>query len=67
VRVDSIQQGLEILTSRNCNYVFSATAYAFPVQRGFKLDAHDRIEMLQPDAFSSRSQDLEEYYHDAGP
>ena len=60
-----IKEGLNKLIQLNCNYAFSATSYDFPLQRAFKV-CGDHIEMLNPEAFNTRSQDLEEYYHDAG-
>lgn len=60
-------QGLEkIKNNSNLNYVFSATTYPFPIQRAIKLNAHDTVEMFSPQYFNSRSQDLEEAWHDAG-
>lgn len=60
-------QGLEkIKNNSNLNYVFSATTYPFPIQRAIKLNADDTVEMFSPQYFNSRSQDLEEAWHDAG-
>ncbi len=46
--------------------VFSAATYPFPVQRAFEISAEGCAEMLQPDCYAVRSQDLPETYHDAG-
>jgi N-acylneuraminate cytidylyltransferase len=48
------------------NYCFTATNYAAPIQRAFKLTDNKRAQMFQPELFNERSQDLEEAYHDAG-
>lgn len=48
------------------NYCFTATNYAAPIQRAFKLTENKRAEMFQPELFNERSQDLEEAYYDAG-
>jgi len=45
---------------------FSATSMPFPIQRTFKLTPDGRCEMFTPEYYSSRSQDLEEAYQDAG-
>ena len=66
VRTEDIQRGLKILNELECDYVFSATSYAFPIQRAIRLTAGDRIEMFNPEHFNTRSQDLEDAYHDAG-
>lgn len=47
------------------NYAFSATNFSFPIQRAIKL-TNNKVEMFQPEHINTRSQDLEEAYHDAG-
>ncbi len=66
LRPQDLNQGLQMLTERNCDFVFSATSYGYPIQRAFRLKAGARVEMLDPTQFSARSQDLEEVFHDAG-
>jgi len=61
-----IQRGLEILTLTGSNYAFSVTSYPFPIQRAIRITMKGRIEMFHPEEFNTRSQDLEEAYHDAG-
>jgi pseudaminic acid cytidylyltransferase len=66
VRAEDIQRGLESLTNSAADYAFTLTSFEFPVQRAIRITAAGRVEMLNPDHFSTRSQDLEETYHDAG-
>lgn len=66
VTVADLQQGLQLLRENDANYAFSVTSYAFPVQRAIRLTAQSRVEMFQPEHFNTRSQDLEEAWHDAG-
>ena len=61
-----IQKGLQELTENGIDYAFSATSFPFPIQRAIKLNAEQRVEMFQPEHLNTRSQDLEEAYHDAG-
>ncbi|AZQ85463.1 pseudaminic acid cytidylyltransferase [Colwellia sp. Arc7-635] len=61
-----IQQGLKSLTDNSVKYAFSATSFPFPIQRAIKLDKNDQVNMFQPEHLNTRSQDLEEAYHDAG-
>lgn len=61
-----IQQGLKALEEEGVQYAFSATSFPFPIQRAIKLDAGCRVQMFQPEHVNTRSQDLEEAYHDAG-
>jgi pseudaminic acid cytidylyltransferase len=66
VQADDLQRGLKILKSTKANYAFSVTSYAFPIQRAVRITTDQRVQMLQPEHFESRSQDLEELWHDAG-
>ncbi|MEA3286035.1 MAG: pseudaminic acid cytidylyltransferase [Candidatus Marinimicrobia bacterium] len=61
-----LQQGFEKLEKSDAINAFSAAIMPFPVQRAFKITANGRCEMLWPEHFTSRSQDLEETYQDAG-
>jgi N-acylneuraminate cytidylyltransferase len=63
---DDIVTGIELLSESNNNYVFSVTNYAFPIQRAIRILNSKQVEMFQPKNFNTRSQDLEEAYHDAG-
>nr|WP_017677352.1 pseudaminic acid cytidylyltransferase [Pseudomonas chengduensis] len=63
---EDICRGLEILVGNDCDYAFSVTSYAFPIQRAIRITPADRVEMFNPEHFNTRSQDLEEAYHDAG-
>lgn len=66
VTAEALKQGLEQLKQTGAAYAFSATSYAFPIQRAFKLKSSLGVEMFNPEQFNTRSQDLEEAYHDAG-
>lgn len=66
VSAEDIQQGLKQLEQTRVSYAFTVTSYAFPIQRAIKITADDGIEMFAPEHFNTRSQDLEEAYHDAG-
>lgn len=47
-------------------YVFPVVQYPSPIQRAFWMNSDNDIIMVQPEHFSSRSQDLEVAWHDAG-
>lgn len=66
VQPQDLCQGLALLQTQQCNYVFSVTSYPFPIQRAIRIIQTKRVEMFQPEHFLTRSQDLEEAYHDAG-
>lgn len=66
VRAQDLQAGLVELETQACNYAFSMTSYAFPIQRALQLTTAGRVRMFYPEHFNTRSQDLQEAYHDAG-
>lgn len=49
----------------NIDSVFTCVAYSYPVQRCLHI-VDDKISMVYPEFFDTRSQDLETIYHDAG-
>ena len=51
---------------QECKFLFSATAFDFPIQRAIKLDENARVSMFYPQFEKTRSQDLEHAFHDAG-
>jgi pseudaminic acid cytidylyltransferase len=66
IKLDYLQQGLKIIKNFSFNYTFSATKYVYPIQRSFWINKNKELEMFNPKHSNSRSQDLEEYFHDAG-
>lgn len=66
VSAEFLRAGLGILQQEQCSYAFSVTSYPFPIQRAVRIDYEGRVGMFQPEHFNSRSQDLEEAWHDAG-
>jgi N-acylneuraminate cytidylyltransferase len=66
IQARDIEIGLTVLESSGADYAFSVTSYAFPIQRAIRITAEKRLEMFQPEHFNTRSQDLEEAWHDAG-
>ncbi|MDN5873136.1 MAG: pseudaminic acid cytidylyltransferase [Sinobacteraceae bacterium] len=66
VRAEDLQRGLKLLRDTGADYAFSVTSYAFPIQRAIKITPAGRVAMFQPEHFNTRSQDLEEAWHDAG-
>lgn len=61
-----LQEGMKTLHSSGADYALSVTSYAFPIQRAIRITSGKRIEMFHPEHFDTRSQDLEEAWHDAG-
>ncbi len=61
-----IVRGLHELKTSGTEYAIAVTSFPFPIQRALRINEHHRIGMLNPSAFTARSQDLEEAFHDAG-
>ena len=66
VSAADLQRGIDTLDREGCDYAFSITSYPFPIQRAIRITDDGRIRMFQPEHFNTRSQDLEEAWHDAG-
>ena len=66
IQATDIQSGLKLISKKHCDYVISVTSFAFPIQRALKIEADGKVGMFFPEHFNTRSQDLEEAYHDAG-
>lgn len=66
LRPEDIRQGLDMVHDRSVEFVFSATTFAFPIQRAIALNENDRVTMFDESHALTRSQDLQSAYHDAG-
>lgn len=67
LKSENIIKSFDILDADNdCNLVFSATSFAFPIQRAIYTDDNNYVKMFQPEEYTTRSQDLVESLHDAG-
>jgi N-acylneuraminate cytidylyltransferase len=47
-------------------YVMAVTTFPYPIQRALRRDAQGGVTMMAPEHMTTRSQDLEEAWHDAG-
>lgn len=66
VQPDFLVQGLKLLEASDSVSAFSVTSFPFPIFRGLKVNEMGHLEMLWPEHRLTRSQDLQETYHDAG-
>jgi len=65
VTPERLKEGMELLTKSNAGSVLPIVKFSYPPQRGLVI--RDGIaQMLQPENYNVRSQDLEPLYHDAG-
>ena len=61
-----LKKGLDLIRLKDVDYVLSATSYAFPIQRAIRISGDGKISMFSPEHLHTRSQDLEDAWHDAG-
>lgn len=66
VSAKDLQLGWQLIQQSSSSYAFSVTSYAFPIQRAIRLTDTGRVAMFNQEHFQTRSQDLEEAWHDAG-
>ncbi|MDC3293773.1 pseudaminic acid cytidylyltransferase [Alphaproteobacteria bacterium] len=65
INTSYLNEGFEAISSGLYDFAFSVTSYDFPVQRAL-VNRSGAINAVFPDHINSRSQDLEETFHDAG-
>ncbi len=63
---DDLVAARQLLVDSAAAFVFSATTFPAPIQRALRRRPDGTCEMFQPEHRTTRSQDLEEAYHDAG-
>jgi len=63
---EDIKRGFELIKNTDADYTFSVTSYPSPIQRAIRINQQQRVEMFQPEYYNTRSQDLENAWHDAG-
>ncbi len=62
---NKLNEAFTLLVSKKLDAVFPVMPFSFPIQRSLKLK-QERLEYFYPEFENSRSQDLEQAYHDAG-
>jgi len=66
VQPSDLKEAISIMEAGNWKYVFTVGEYSSPIFRSFTQDSDGGIKMLFPECFETRSQDLDNVYHDAG-
>lgn len=59
-------EGYRKLEESGKSFAFSVTSFPFPIQRSIRMNGEGCVEAIFPEHIFTRSQDLEEAYHDAG-
>ena len=63
VQAKDLRRGFELLQQSGAGYAFSVTSYAFPIQRAIRITADQRVEMFNPELFTTRSQQIDKDSH----
>lgn len=66
IQIPDLCSGLQLLEKNSCSFVFPVANYGFPIQRALRITEAGRVAMFYPEHFNTRSQDLDEAWHDAG-
>lgn len=67
VKIENLIEGKNLLRKvKEDRFTFSATKYNFPIQRALSIDNQNLSHCLNEHKIKQRSQDLEEFFHDAG-
>lgn len=65
IQIEKLQEGFDLLVSKNYDSVFPVASFGYPVWRGLEI-INDRVFSIWPEYKNARSQDLKKVYHDAG-
>lgn len=65
VNAKILAESFQIFNQNNADSVFPVVKYSYPIQRALKIK-HGQVNMIWPENYLSRSQDLETTYHDCG-
>ena len=65
ITIKVLKEGYSKLKTNEHETVFSVLRYTFPIQRAVRV-VNGRMQMLYPEHITTRSQDLEPIFHDAG-
>lgn len=66
IKGEDIIDAYNMLQSSHYDTIRPITKYPYPIQRSFRLKEDNGVEWFYPEYADSRSQDLDEAYHDAG-
>jgi pseudaminic acid cytidylyltransferase len=66
LRAEDLKRGFTIIKKHQVSSAFSVTTYGYPILRSLKVNDNGNLEMNWPEHEMTRSNDLEEVYHDAG-
>lgn len=66
VSASGLREAFDLLTLHRADEVLAVTAFPYPILRAFRRAENGGVEYAFPEYAASRSQDLPEFFHDAG-
>jgi pseudaminic acid cytidylyltransferase len=66
ISTELLKKANQLFEIRQFDVVFPVIQYSYPIQRSVRIIGDSKAEMLWPENYPKRSQDLEPVYHDAG-
>jgi pseudaminic acid cytidylyltransferase len=66
IHPEYLKEGHNKLINSGKSFAFSVTSFPFPIQRAIHINRKGEMDAFWPEHRNTRSQDLEETYHDAG-
>ncbi len=65
ITAQSLKAGMDLLIESKADSVLPVVRFSYPPQRGLVI-RENKVQMLYPENYNVRSQDLESIYHDVG-
>ena len=66
IQKKDLLKGFNLIKNGKWELIMAATNFSYPIFRSFKKSPNGGLEMIFPEHYNSRSQDLPKVYHDAG-
>lgn len=66
LKPEDLNLGLKYLKEKKVDFTYAITSFPHPIQRAMEIDDDGILIMNDPNMSNIRSQDLVEFYHDAG-
>lgn len=66
VTPELLKRAYQKLIASEANAIVPIVQFPYPIQRAFRINSAANIEMIWPENYIKRSQELEPAYHDAG-
>lgn len=66
ISAEKVKKAMKLMTEKHPAQIVPVVRFSYPPQRGFVIDDEGFIKFKYPQYITTRSQDLEPFYHDVG-